>query len=285
MVTNTQVLNPDGSLNDAFKAQLTDLLNGLMEKEEVQYSSIVKEFVDGQIADLENKLVNNEKWTEIQKNIDALLDVFDANEDSELSPAEVLAKFGEVKNATTTNANAIANVSARLEENVKTLTASISKVSAKVDAVSENLNKTAADFGNKLEAAKKDIAANTNAIKTQLSTEIDGVKGNVTKIEADLTAKIAADKKEVLDNVTALKSNIENEVNTVRSKAEEIAGNLGATDAKVTGVVSAIEGIAEAFEEAAKKIDDRMASVRNIFGLKAPKTTGNNGNIGDGAIV
>jgi len=279
--TDTSVLNADGTLNPDFKAKLTSMLNDLMGKEEVQFSSVVKEFVDGQISDLENKLVNNTKWVEAQKNINALLEVFDANKDGELSPAEVLSKFGEIKNSTVTNATSIANVSSKLEENVKNITASVATVEAKVEGVKADLTKTTADFSDKIAQAKTDIATNTEAIKTQLTGSIDDVKGNVTKVEADLTSKIAEAKKDATDSVNGLKTSIEGQVDTVKGKVTEVAGKLGATDVKVTGAVAAIEGIAEAFVEAAGKVEDRISEIRKAFGLKVPTTTTTD----DGAVV
>ena len=222
------VLNADGTLNNEFKTQLVSLVNGLMETEEVQYSDVVKEFVEGQINDLQNKLLNNEKWVDTQKNIDALLKVFDANKNGVLSPAEILSKFGALKADLDSNTANIKDVSAKLESNVKDLTAQ--------------------------------IAAHEEAIK--------GVKDNVAKLSQDVENKVTEAKKAAADLTTAVKTELTGKVDAVDGKAAQISTKLDSVDAMVNGTVSAIEGVAEAFQTAAGKINDRMAKVRAAFGLK-----------------
>ena len=255
------VLNADGTLNNEFKTQLVSLVNGLMETEEVQYSDVVKEFVEGQINDLQNKLLNNEKWVDTQKSIDALLKVFDANKNGVLSPAEILSKFGALKADLDSNTANIKDVSAKLESNVKDLTAQ--------------------------------IAAHEEAIK--------GVKDNIVKLSQDVENKVTEAKKAAADLTTAVKTELTGKVDAVDGKAAQISTKLDSVDAMVNGTVSAIEGVAEAFQTAAGKINDRMAKVRAAFGLKVEtqstqstqgaKTQSTQGtqaktsNGGDGAVV
>lgn len=249
MATNTAVLNADGTLNEDFKNQLVSLINGAMETEEVQYSDVVKEYVEGQVNSLQNKLLNNEKWIEVQKNIDALLKVFDKDANGEITPAEVLAKFGELKNNIDKNAGDIANVAQKLEDNVKDLTAK--------------------------------TAANAEAIK--------GVKETVTALQTDVQNKIAEAKKASSDLVTAAKTELNGKVDTVSGKVDQVETKLENVNGMVNGSIDAIKGIAEAFETAAKQINVRMDKCRAVFGLDAKastdtKTTSNDGK-GDGAVV
>jgi len=225
---NTQVLNNDGTLNEDFKAQLTALANDLMAKEEVQYSNVVKEYVEGQTSALENKLLNNAKWTEVKANIDAILAVFDENKDGSLKPEEILSKFGEIKAKTDANTASIAAVSDKLESNVKDLTANISAVSTKVDGVKASLTDLETKFNKQVGDVNAAAAEAVSAVKTELGGKVDAVEGKVSQIDISVA------------NV----------------------------DAKVGGTVDAIKGIAEAFQAAAKEIDSRMNDVRNVFGLK-----------------
>jgi len=232
---NISVLNPDGTLNKKFKNQLVDLVNGLLQTEEVQYSQIVKAYVEGQLEALENKLLNNEKWAEVQKNIDALLKVFDSDANGELTPAEVLAKFGELKNSVDKNTADIAALAQKLEDNVKDLTAK--------------------------------VAANTEAISN--------VKEQVTKLAQDVDNKVAEVKQEATDLVNAVKTELNGKIDTVSGQVTQVSTKVDTVDVKVTGTVAAIEGIAEAFKEAANKIDDRLNEVRKVFGLPVVEANAN----------
>jgi len=227
MANQVSVLNPDGTLNEEFKTQLVNLVNGLLQTEEVQYSEVVKAYVEGQLQALENKLVNNEKWVEVQKNIDALLKVFDSDNNGELTPAEVLAKFGELKSSIDKNTADIATLAQKLEDNVKDLTAKVAANTEAISNVKDQITKLSQDVDNKVAEVKQAATDLTNAVKTELSGKIDTVSGQVTQVS--------------------------DKVDTV--------------DAKVSGTIVAIEGIAEAFKEAVNKIDDRLNAVKKVFGL------------------
>jgi len=251
--TTPQVLNADGTLNEEFKTQLVDLINGLIETEEVQYSEVVKQYVENQLNALESKLLNNEQWVKVKENIDAILKVFDKNADGTLTPEEILAKLGEIKAGVDKNATDIASLAQKLENNVKDLTAKVAANEQAVKAVKDQVTSLDA----KIEAKAKEVqdAANTavNAVKTELGGKVDTVQGKVTQVETKL--------------------------NDVESVAK--------------GTVTAIAGIAEAFEEAAKKIDERLAKVKAVFGLaeaaaQASSNTSSNSKAnmdGDGAVV
>jgi len=243
---NTNVLNADGTLNEEFKTQLVDLVNGLMETEEVQYSDVVKQYVEGQLDSLENKLLNNDQWVKVKANIDAILKVFDENADGSLTPEEILSKLGEIKAGVDKNAADIASVSQKLEDNVKDLTA---KVAANGEAV--------------------------NAVKAQ-----------VTTLDAKIEAKVKEAQDAANTVVTAVKTELGGKVDTVEGKVTQVETKVSDVEAIANGTVTAVKGIAEAFDEAAKKIDDRLAKVKAVFGLvdvanasSAPKVDG------DGAVV
>jgi len=231
--SDINVLNADGTLNEKFKTQLVNLINGLMETEEVQYSNVVKQYVEGQLDSLENKLLNNDQWAKVKANIDAILKVFDKNTDGSLTPEEILSKLGEIKAGVDKNTSDVASVAQKLEDNIKDLTAK--------------------------------VAANSEAISN--------VKTQVTTLDAKIDSKIKEAQDAANTAITAVKTELSGKVNTVEGKVTQIETKVNNVEVIADGSVAAIKGIVEAFDEAAKKIDDRLAKVKAVFGLVKADTT------------
>jgi uncharacterized coiled-coil protein SlyX len=249
--TQITILNPDGTLSDEFKTQLVNLLDDLLATEEVQYSEIVKEYVEKQLNSLESKLLNNDQWEKVKENVEALLKVFDSNADGTLTPEEVLAKLAEIKAAADNNTKAVADIASKLEANVKELTEKIATNAANIDNLKTQVAQLQSDVDAKVQEAKDTAAELVDGVKSELGGKIETVNGVVTQVQTKVV------------------------------KIETVADNA----------IDALEEMIEAFKEASEKAANRFAKVRAVFGLDTEVSSTDSSvteqaNIdGDGAVV
>jgi len=234
---------------EKFTQDLENYVVQTLQNEEIEYSKVIKEYIESKLSDLESSIINSEDWAKVKATVDALLQVFDSDTDGSLTPEEVLSKIGELK----ASINAIADRVTTLE--------------GKVD----NINTTIGGIQTDVSGLKDSVAANAQAIenaKSDLQNAIDQTK-------SDVEAEIAS-------TAESVKQEINNTINVEITNLDQKVG------ANISDLFNAMESaMASAFENAKNTVCDRMNSVRNVFGLSAQNCQDNTSsdNNGDGATL
>ena len=199
----------------SFGTELENLVKQSIENEEVEYSKVVKEFVENKIADLEVSLTNNPEWLKVKRNIQAIVEVFDSDKNGELTPAEILSKIGEIKGQVNTLADKLSEVEKRIDDingKLGSVTTEITNAKDKIKEVENNV--------------KEIISAGTNDIITGM-TEV--IKKTYDKIASETEKRI-----EKVRSIFGLAyAEVSKDTKTNEAKAEDKA-NEAAKETKST---------------------------------------------------
>ena len=182
MATNNTYVTTD--VLNKFATDLENYVQDAIQKDDVEFAGVIKEYVEGRLSDLEKSLVNSKDWIEVKSTIDALLKVFDTNKDGTLSPAEILAKIGEIKGSI----DAVAGRVSKVEGNVDNINKTIGGIQSDITGVKTQVEKVKAEIESKLGESVTDLEKN--------------VSGNVSEIVDEFTKAVTGAFVKVTENVT-----------------------------------------------------------------------------------
>jgi len=198
----------------AFGTELENLVKQSIENEEVEYSKVVKEFVESKIADLEASLTNNPEWLKVKRNIQAIVEVFDSDKNGELTPAEILTKIGEIKGQVNTLADKLSEVEKRIDDINGKLGSVTTEITNAKDKIKEVENKI-----------KETVSAGTNDIITEMTEVIKETYNKIVSNTEDRMAKVRSifglAYVEVSKDTKSNEAKAEDKTNEVKDKAAE----------------------------------------------------------------
>ena len=198
-----------------FAADLENYVKTSLENEEVAFAGVVKEYVEAQLAALENKLVNSDKWEQVKTAVESLIEVFDANEDGQLTAQEILTKIGEITGQINALADRLSTLEKKVDDSVSNLQGQISSNATEI----ANLKTTAQNLDKKIEDTKAEIESEINSVvdtkvsaaKEEVSTAmVDAFKG----IEDAMTAAYQAAQNTIQDRMAKVRAVFGLEVTT-----------------------------------------------------------------------
>jgi len=182
---------------DALQKFATDLekfVKQAITNEEIEFSKVVKEYIDEKLTNLEASIVNSEDWKKIKSTIDALIQVFDANSDGTLTPEEVLTKIGELKGAIDAVAKRVDTIESDVKDiktNIGAIQTDINNVKSTIDTVKSDIEK---EIGDSVTAVKSEVQENVAELFDEVSKAITGAFENTA---ADICERMNAIRKNI----------------------------------------------------------------------------------------
>jgi len=186
-----------------FGTDLENLVKVAIQKDDVEFAKVIKEYVEGKLKELENSIVNSPEWTKVKSSIDALIKVFDDSKDGTLKPADILSKIGEMKGA-------IDSVADRL-----------AKAESKIDTINTTIGSIQTDVA----GVKTEVANVKTTIENEINTSIQKLNGeigaDIENIFESLTSAIIDAFEDVSKNVCVRMNEVRNVFNLVPEKCGE----------------------------------------------------------------
>ena len=174
-----------------FGANLQAKFEEILQKDELNFAAIFKEYVEKETAELEKKLTGSEDWTKVKNTIDSLIQVFDENSDGELTPAEVLSKISEIRGE------------------IDSLTQRVSDLEIRVD----NVNKNVGELSEKINGIDNEIADAKAEVESKVAEQIGALDAKVQTNAVETFDSLA---NAILSGVSALENTLEDRMNEIR---------------------------------------------------------------------
>jgi predicted nucleic acid-binding Zn-ribbon protein len=215
-----------------FATDLENYVQTTIQNDDVEFAKVIKEYVEGRLADLESSIVNSDEWVKIKDTIDALLQVFDENKDGSLTPEEILAKIGELKASIDALSDRVTNVEGKID----TINTTIGSIQSDVESVKQNLTNTKTALESEIANTKTALESEIADTKTALESEIaDNINALDQKVAGNVSEICGAVCQAVENAFISATNTVCERMNEVRKVFELAQKDCSATDSSASG--------------------------------------------------